>query len=323
MSSSDFQRLFRQMIGGSEDEFFNHYWRQRVLLSKAAVSSPCGSYSCGEFVTDYKRANPLAESLIVTIDGEGVRRMVKPDSELSANGSLEDGGSLVLQAIMFPKDSTKIPTVWKCFVDLHYDLCAYLLPGLPPGSQPDGAIAAVDMFYTSGKTSTGGHYDTGDVFYFVLDGEKQWTLELTPDPETVLRLFTSKDNKYMHDHQPSREHITVTVQPGDCLYVPPFTYHRVSSNGPTLAISIGLPTYTEATLLKTVLTRLQTERLIWKPLPSFPLNRDTQFQEAQNETRNRVSQMLDAMAGSISPLTTNSYGSESRCDAVLEASPRS
>ena len=298
MLKSEFQVLFSRLIGGDEEEFFNRYWRQRVLLSKGAVPSLPHPYTCEEFIAEYKRMNPYGESLMITIDDKGVRRMVRPDREWSSSGELDKGTSLVLQAISLVRDSATVPFVWRYFVDLHYDLCGYLLPGLPPGLQPDGAVAAVDIFYTSGETSTGGHYDTGDVFYFVLDGEKEWTLELTPDPETVLQLFVAKD-KYMNDHQPKREHIAVTVQPGDCLYVPPYTYHRVSSHGPTLAVSIGLPTYTEATLLKTVLTRLQREGLIWKPLPSFPQNRTRLFDEAQEETRKRLAGMLDGIGRSI------------------------
>lgn len=310
MLNSDFHSFFTRMIGGQADEFFDLHWRQRVLFSKTTVPPVPHPYTCAEFISDYKRENPYAESLIVTIDDESVRRMVRPHRDWSTSGSLDDGGSLVLQAIMLPRDSAKLPAVWRYFVDLHYDLCAFLLPDIPPGSQPDGAVAAVDIFYTAGEASTGGHYDTGDVFYFVLDGEKEWTLELTPDPATVLQMLTSEDNKYMNDHQPTREHVTIRVQPGDCLYVPPYTYHRVSSHGPTLAVSIGLPTYTEATLLKTVLTRLQREGRIWKPLPSFPANRAMQSQEAQDETRKKITEMLDAMDRSISALNrdTQAHG---------------
>lgn len=298
--NSDFHVQFTQMIGGHEDQFFDLYWRRRVLLSKAVV--PSMPYTCEDFIAEYKRENPYMESLIVTIDEQAVRRMVRPTRDWSSRGFLSNEGSLVLQAILLPRDSSSMPDVWRRFVNLHYDLCMYLLPNMPAGLQPDGAIAAVDMFYTSGETSTGGHYDTGDVFYFVLDGEKEWTLELSPDPATVLQLLNEDDDTYMTDHQPTKEHITVRVQPGDCLYVPPYTYHRVVSHGPTLAVSIGLPTYTEATLIKAISTRLQSEGRNLEPLPSFPTTRTSQFQAARQETRKRVSETLDAISRSVSEL---------------------
>lgn len=103
----------------------------------------------------------------------------------------------------------------------------------------------------------------------------------------------------MEDHPTQKEHIVITIKPGDCLYVPPFTYHRVRSHGQSLAVSIGLPAYTEATLLKVALERIQRERLMWKPLPSYPDGFTQLSHEADEETRARILDMLDAMKQAI------------------------
>jgi len=298
MNNESFHSLFLQMTGGDDEHFFRSHWRQRVLFSQSAVPQLTSGYSYAQFIADYNRLSPHRETLVVTIGDQGTRKMIRPDKDWGIDSALDKGSSLVVQALLFPQDSSYLPQAWSKFIALHYDLCSYLLPGLPQGINPEGAVATVDIFCTSVDTSTGGHYDTGDVFYFVLDGEKEWTLELVPDPETVLRLF-STEGKYMLDHAPQKEHVTITVRPGDCLYVPPFTYHRVSSQGRSLAVSIGLPAYTEATLLKANLVRLQRQLLMWKPLPSFPRKFQDLHEEAQRETENRVFALLNSMSTSV------------------------
>jgi ribosomal protein L16 Arg81 hydroxylase len=133
----------------------------------------------------------------------------------------------------------------------RHGLSEYLLPGFPEGIQPDGAVSAVEIFCASEGSSTGGLYDTGDVFYFALDSAREWTAEFVPDPQRAVELVLTKDF-YMRDHVPRKEYSAFTIQPSDCLYVPSHTYHRVSSKGSSLAVSIGLPAYTEATLVKSM-----------------------------------------------------------------------
>jgi len=286
------------MIGGDEESFIRNHWRKRILFTQSAISREIFDYPYDEFLNDYKQVKPLNETLVVSIDDQGTRRMVRPSDELTAQHMLDGGASLVLQAFHLLDSLPNMPETWRVFRRLHSDLCSYLLPQFPRETHPDAAVAAVDIFCAGENTSTGGHYDTGDVFYFVLDGEKEWTLEFEPDPETVLNLFRV-NGRYMQDHLPQREHKTIKIRPGDCLYVPPFTYHRVRSQGRSLAVSIGLPAYTEATLLKQVLERLQLERLIWEPLPSYPDRFAQLFQEAEDDTRSRVLALLDAIKRKI------------------------
>jgi len=160
--------------------------------------------------------------------------MSRPRQGDVIDAALNRGLSVVLQALLVPENLSEIPHQWRWFVTLHHALCDYLLPGLPYSGHLGGAVTALDMFCTSSETSIGGHYDTGDVFYFVLQGEKEWTVELAPDLETGLRLAAEGTN-YTLDRPSLREHMKILVRPGDCLYVPPYTYHRVRSFGQSLA----------------------------------------------------------------------------------------
>lgn len=296
MFSLSFPDLFSRLVAGDQDTFFRNHWRRRVLHQPNAIEVP--AYTCEQFLEEYRLANRYKESLVVAIDDQGIRRMVRPTHDWIQKEFMAAGGSLVLQAIRLPRDWHDMPDVWRNFVRLHDQICNYVLPGLPPGQQPDGPIAAVDFFYTSGETSTGGHYDPGDVFYFVLDGMKEWTVEFEPDTDTVLKLYESPHEHFMSDHSPTKESTTLCVKPGDCLYVPPFTYHRVASHGPTLAVSLGLPTYTEATLLKTLLRQLERDGRhwnIWDPLPTYPERFSEEYLTASTESSARVTSLLSSL----------------------------
>lgn len=294
MPGSEFRNVFLRMIGGDEDFFLKNHWRQRVLFTKKALPELAYTYSCSQFIEDYLRMDPWDESLVVSIDNLGVRRMVKPAPGWGSSQELQKGTSLVLQALLLASKPKRIVPAWRKFIDMHEDICKYMLPDMPSGFQPGGAIAAVDIFCTTETTSTGGHYDTGDVFYFVLDGKKEWIVELIPDPQAVMKLLRSRGG-YMLDHVSRREHLNIMIEPGDCLYVPPYTYHRVSSCGQSLAVSLGLPAYTEATLLRAKLERLQLSRAICDPLPSFPRSSGHLFEESKRETIRRLNLFMEAM----------------------------
>jgi ribosomal protein L16 Arg81 hydroxylase len=298
MQNHDFQNLFLRMIGGDEEYFFRNHWRQRTLLQKSAIPEFVGKYSYHQFIADYRNRNPFQETLVITIDDQGTRRMIRPGLEWSVDDISSRGASLALQALLLPKHHPDTPVPWQYFIDLHHHLSEYLLPDLPEGIQPDGAVAAVDIFCASRGTSTGGHFDMGDVFYFVLDGEREWTVELVPDPQRVIEIALTKD-LHMQDHAPRKEHSILRIQPGDCLYVPPHTYHRVSSQGPSLAVSIGLPAYTEATLVKSLVARIQFERRMWKPIPSVPRSLGQLFTATQHETHDRISRLLSAIQAEL------------------------
>lgn len=294
MLNMDMRDLFPQLVGGDESRFLREYWRKRTLFTTAAVPDLCKFYDHDGFLEDYRRADFHGATLVIGVDDQRHRVMLRPGNGEVVNQALTQGLSVVLQALLLPEDLKELPEHWLWFLKLYDGFCSHLLPGFPSRVQPGGAVAAVDFFCTSSETSTGGHYDTGDVFYFVLEGEKEWTVEMVPDKEEGHRL-TAKGENYTMDRPSLKEHMIVRVGPGDCLYVPPYTYHRVRSTGRSLAVSVGLPTFTEVTLLRAELSRVQTEQMIYDPLPSFPQSEDELCRAAQQEVRERVRGILDPL----------------------------
>jgi ribosomal protein L16 Arg81 hydroxylase len=280
---------FARMVGGNEECFFREYWRQKTLLVEGALPQFMNLYDCPRFIEDYRRVNWHQATLVITIDGQGNRRMGPPKAQSSVDEALNQGRSVVLQVLLLPENLANRPAIWGKFATLYRDLCDYLLPSFPSGTRLGGPVAALDIFCTSAESTSGGHYDTGDVFYFVLEGEKEWTVELAADLEMGIRL-ASEGSKV--DLEPRKEYMKVTVKPGDCLYVPPYTYHRVRSHGRSLAVSFGLPTFTELTLIRSCAIRMQTERHDYQPLPSFPKTQGALFEAAEEEIQSRTLQAL-------------------------------
>jgi ribosomal protein L16 Arg81 hydroxylase len=284
---NSFSELFQQMIGGDEGHFFRQYWRRRTLFLPSAVCRLQPFYNADSFIQDYDSLDYHAATLLVSVDQEGRRKMKRPGRLEVVRTALAQGASVVLQALLLPRNLDRLPQAWKWFLDLYEFLCEYLLPGFPPSIAPYGPIAAVDIFCTQARMSTGGHYDTGDVFYFVLEGEKEWTVELVPDLTLGLQLAAKGENSTV-DRKPLNPHVSHTLRCGDCLYVPAYTYHKVTSLGRTLAVSIGLPAFTEATLLFNAAARILTERAIYAPLPTFPRTQPTLSKQAEEETQERM-----------------------------------
>jgi ribosomal protein L16 Arg81 hydroxylase len=290
----DIQNVFPQLVGGDERRFFREFWRKRTLHSEAVLPLFSNPYDCERFLADYRRVDFHEATLLAAIDDQGRRRMLRPNNGKLVEEALARGWSVVLQGLLLPEGLPEMPQQWRWLLDFHNALCEYLLPGLPSRVQPGGPVAALDIFCTFAETSIGGHYDTGDVFYFVLEGEKEWTVELVPDVEQGHRL-TAEGTNYTRDRVPLREHVKKSIRPGDCLYVPPYTYHRVRSLGRTLAVSFGLPTFTEVTLLRVELNRLEKERMLYHPLPSFPRAEQALSCDAEREVRRRTQSLLDLL----------------------------
>ena len=291
----DMRQLFRELVGGDEVRFFREFWRKRTLYSEAALPQLRTLYDYPRFLADYQRVNFHDATLLIVIDDHGRRHMMRPDSGKLVEVALAKGWSVVLQGLLLPAGLANIPQQWQWLLDLHNGLCEYLLPSVPSRPQPGGPVAALDIFCTSSETTIGGHYDTGDVFYFVLDGEKEWTVEVVPDVAEGHRLAAEGANS-TRDRPSLKEHIKICVKPGDCLYVPPYTYHRVRSLGQSLAVSFGLPTFTAVTLLRVALSRIEKEQMIYDPLPSFPRTEEALFREAEEEVRRRAQNVLHLLA---------------------------
>ncbi len=289
--TTDLQDLVTRLMGGDEQSFLTDTWRRRTRLVQDCVRELCGGYSYPDFLADYRALDFHEASLLISVDEQKQRRMSRPTSTAQVEEALERGMSVAVQALLLPSTLERLPVRWRSWIALHKAICQQLLPDFPHEVRSGGAVAALDLFCTKSETSIGGHYDTGDVFYLVFDGEKEWTVELAPDAATGHALAAEGTN-YRRDRPPLHEHARLVVRPGDCLYVPPYTYHRVLSAGPSVAASFGLPAHTEVTLLAALLSELQQREQLFAPLPCFPGSAPRLRDEARAETRVRLQRAL-------------------------------
>ena len=194
-------------------------------------------YSIKQFTGDYFQADYHAATLVIDIV-EGKRRFAIPAGSSAVSQALKRDSSIALQTLQFPPDLRRMPEKWKWMIELHAELCRYFLPGSPDSRFLGAPIAAVDVFCTLSASTTGGHHDTGDVFFILLEGEKVWTVECQPDPNMADNPYKQRMLSGM-DLEPANETITVALSPGDCLYMPPYTYHRVRADGPRWTFRSG------------------------------------------------------------------------------------
>ena len=293
MTNQEFTDFFHQVIGGDKERFFAEHWRKRPLYVQKAVPQLTAFYDSNSFEHDFSRSDTSGAALVISLDEHGNRRMLRAENKVEISDVLGKRDSLVLQALLLSPSIKDIPKPWLWFVELHRLLCAYLLPGLPTSVEEAGAVTAVDFFYALTDVSSGGHYDTGDVFYFVLDGTKEWVLESEPERNDLARI-SKNGSAHLRDQPSTKDRMVLELGPGDSLYVPPHTYHRVLSRGRSLAVSLGLPAHTEISLLKVALARVEREQGLYDPLPVYPSECDLLSKHAQDQIRSKV--MAEAQA---------------------------
>jgi len=254
-------------------------------------------YSINQFIDDYFHADFHTESLVIDI-ADGKRVFKTPATSDVVSKALRQGSSIALQALRLPASLARMPEKWKWMIELHSALCGYFLSGFPTSRFLGAPIAAVDVSCTLSTSTTGGHYDSGDVFFLALEGEKEWTVEYHPDPAII-------DNPYKQqllsgiDSEPANETTTVVLRPGDCLYVPPYTYHRVRTNGPSLGVSFGLPAFSAIHFLAHKLSSLASRAKFTKLLPSAPESEHSAYISAREERRRQLGELLELLLGQL------------------------
>src|SRR6267143_963345 len=184
--------LLSLMVGGNEEQFLREYWRKRTLFAKGCLPRLKQYYGAEQFLEDYRRLDYHDATFLISIREENQRNFAVPRNWATVESALKQGIPMALLAMNLPERIPGRPAQWDRFISFHQSLREHLcrdFPVPPRGLAYDYlGIASVDFFCTSPncqETTTGGHYDTGDVFYFVLEGEKEWTVELCPDSETT------------------------------------------------------------------------------------------------------------------------------------------
>lgn len=109
-----------------------------------------------------------------------------------------------------------------------------------------------DLFFAGPRSEIGAHIDATHVFTFQLFGSRAWEIE------EEVRL---DERRLTVDYARAREAtlrgptIRVTLRPGDALYVPAYTAHRVTGIDRSVALSIGLKCFNEIDVVAHLLDR--------------------------------------------------------------------
>ncbi len=178
---------------------------------------------------------------------------------------------------------------------MYHQISNYLMPLFSSHNKWEWISSGVDIFLSNNGGTIGGHYDTGDVFYFMLEGEKEWEVEKEPDLEFCQKLTKEQGISALsnQDLPPKNEYEKIILKPGDILYVPPFTYHRVTSRGKSLAASIGLPAFNEVSYLRYMADIFKDEEKLLLPFPSYPREYSELTKQSRSEVVERLRNILN------------------------------
>lgn len=209
--------------------------------------------------------------LVLVRDGE-VHRGERPASA-ACRAMFEEGYSIVLRD-----------------ADRH----DYGLAGLGRAFRADlGGDLALQLYCTPpSHHSFGWHYDTEEVFFLQLSGEKVFTLrentvDPLPVPETLPRVLEL-------ERETSPEQ-TFALAPGDWLYIPSGWWHRSVAQSPSLSISVGVIPWTPIEVLARVRQKLLADPRWRRRLPAGGLG----AQELGESTPQRYRDELGALAEAV------------------------
>jgi bifunctional lysine-specific demethylase and histidyl-hydroxylase NO66 len=108
------------------------------------------------------------------------------------------------------------------------------------------------------------HYDTHDVFVLQVAGHKHWTLY-----EPVLELPLPNQPWSAATSSAGEEQLSVTLGPGDCLYVPRGVPHAAEAGDRVSAhLTIGVLTVTWHDVVRDLVTGTAAELAFRRPLPT-------------------------------------------------------
>jgi ribosomal protein L16 Arg81 hydroxylase len=286
----DHEKTIDSILGGDHSHFFNEIWQQKTAIFKGCLPELINYYSISQFMNDYNKLDYHQQTLLTGIEG-GDRKTLYRESINNdvIREQLARNYSMVVQPLNIPESEGELPKQWRWFLAFYDVMTRYALPDFPVRNHFSWLCSGPDMFLNMTGSSVGGHYDSGDVFYFVLEGQKEWEVEKTPNLERA-RELNAAGELTLSDLQGKNESERIILEAGDCLYVPAFTYHRVSSQGPSLAVSIGLPNFREEAFIKYALAQL---KLPVKTFDSFPTRFLKLNEQARQKNKERLKTVFD------------------------------
>jgi ribosomal protein L16 Arg81 hydroxylase len=259
---AELDRLIERMLGDTET-FFSKYWRKEPHFAPGAAAALRHGYDVEQFLADMVATQSVPYLSVGARDGN--RYFTKHETAQSLRDSVGEGGVCAVK--MSKIWHGQMPPSWGWMRALFGSLCrrASMLY-LSPGRTED-----VDMFLAGPNSQLGTHFDTTDVFTLQLFGERKWTVDQDTRVDQVLGFSRSPDwypAKEIDFTGPTRE---FTLRPGDALYVPAYSVHRVTGVTWSVSLSLGLRAFNELDVVEQLLETIRlTSYPDFRPLASVP-----------------------------------------------------
>jgi ribosomal protein L16 Arg81 hydroxylase len=275
---------------GDLPTFLRENWRKRPFYSQGADAAGAIQYGIEQFLTDMVATQPVPYIAVRAKNGQRVFSTHKTAEELRT--AVQDGGVCSMKTSKLWH--MEMPESWSDMRGLFASLCraVAMIYMSPPRSED------VDIFLAGPDSCLGTHFDTTDVFTLQLFGERKWLYEDKLSLEGILELGRDPSwnpAKEIGFREPTRE---VTLRPGDALYVPGYSVHRVTGVTWSVSLSLGLRAFNEIDVLEHLLENIRLKRYMsYPPFPGFPESLDPEHAEAKMELMRRVRALLTQMEG--------------------------
>ena len=203
-------------------DFLNHYWQQKPLFIKNALSVKAFILTKEETIS--LGQNDEVESRLV-MKQPGWRAEYGPfDQDIPWLMTEYKGTFLARYA---DEQFEKVKDLWQSF------------NFIPIWRRDD-----IMINYSFRGGTVGPHYDLYDVFLVQVQGEKRWQISYAPSEN--FKIVSYPDINIIADFQAEEEYL---AQPGDVLYLPPGVAHFGVAENEGLTYSVGMRSPSKSDLL--------------------------------------------------------------------------
>jgi 50S ribosomal protein L16 3-hydroxylase len=230
------------LLGGiSPEQFMQHYWQKKPLLTRAAV--PGLSPLVARDALFALAANEAVESRLVE-QKKGVWTISHGPIGAQAHAGEK-------KPVALPPLKRKDWTLLVQGVDLHHDGVHDLLQQFR--FVPDARLDDVMISYATQGGGVGPHFDSYDVFLLQASGRRRWRIGAQKD----LSLRDDVPLKILANFKPTQE---FDLGPGDMLYLPPrYAHDGVALDDDCQTYSIGFRAPSTEELARELMHRVADE----------------------------------------------------------------
>jgi ribosomal protein L16 Arg81 hydroxylase len=277
---------------GEVSTFFREYWHRKPLYAPAADPTHAIQYGTEQFLMDMVVTQPAP--YVAVRAHEGKRVFSTHDTAEALRAAVSDGSVCSMKiSKIWHRD---LPGSWIPLRSLFANLCraAAMVYMSSPRSED------VDIFLAGPESCLGSHFDTTDVFTLQLVGERRWVVEERLSLERSLEVGRDPSwnpAKEIDFQGPTWE---VTLRPGDALYVPAFSVHRVTGVSWSISLSLGLRAFNELDIVEHLLEQLRLTRYMsYPPTAGAPESLAAEHAEEKLELMRKVRAVLSQVEGLV------------------------